>query len=110
MWWGIQGGYESHLNREPDKGRNVQNKRGNSTHVIVLPLKKRGNCPLCLRAKAVDVDRSKNELRNEGKQGRACTLNPGLTGSGTGRGNPASLGPLGTGTRGGSAAEPSIWN
>ena len=74
----------------------------------MLPLKKRGNSPLCLRTKAVDVDRSKNELRNKGKQGLACTLNPGLPRSGTVGGNSASLGPLGTGTRGGHAARPWI--
>ena len=76
----------------------------------MLPLKKRGNSPLCLRTKPVDVDRSKNELRNEGKQGLAYTLNPGLPRSGTGGGNSASLGPLGTGSRGGNAAGTSIWS
>ena len=110
MWWEIQGGYESHLNREPDNGKNIQRIKGNSTHVIMLPLKNGGNSPLSLRTKPVNVDRGKNELRNEGKQGLAHTLNPGPLRTGTGGGNSASLGPLGTGTRGGNAAGTSIWS
>ena len=52
-------------------------------------LKKSRDSPLSLGTQPIDIDGSKNKLRNEGEQGLAHTKGLGPLGPGTGGGNPA---------------------
>ena len=63
--------------------------KGNTTYVITMLLKKSRDSPLSLGTQPIDIDGSKNKLRNECEQGLARNKGLGSLESGTGSGNSA---------------------